>query len=121
MTPRLSSVLAATLALALAAAPALAVDNNPNGSGTTKADLEGQGYSCSLVSTGFWECTKDGSTTYWCDAGSCQPKPLTTGGGKKGKFGNILNNGNLTVQGNFDGGSSNPTGPATGARKLHFK
>jgi hypothetical protein len=26
------------------------------------------------VSTGFWECTKAGATTYWCDAGSCQPK-----------------------------------------------
>ncbi|MGN6682538.1 MAG: hypothetical protein ACTHKD_00840 [Devosia sp.] len=121
MTPRFSSVLAATLALVVAAAPAFAVDNNPNGTTITKSDLEGQGYSCSLVSTGFWECTKDGSTTYWCDAGSCQPKPLISGGGKKGKFGNILNNGNLTVQGTFDGGSSKPRGPSLGTSKLHLK
>ena len=121
MTPRLSSVLAALVTLSLAAAPAFAVDNNPNDSGTTKAGLEADGYTCSVVSVGFWECPKPGGTTYWCDAGSCQPKPLISGGGKKGKFGNILNNGNLTVQGNFDGGSSKPNGPSASTKKLHFK
>ena len=37
MTPRFSSVLAATLALVVAAAPAFAVDNNPNGTTITDA------------------------------------------------------------------------------------
>ena len=100
MTPRFSSVLAATLALVVAAAPAFAVDNNPNGTTITKSDLEGQGYSCSLVSTGFWECTKDGSTTYWCDAGSCQPKPLK-GGNKGNKLNGIkLNTNGLMLKSN---------------------
>lgn len=59
-----------------AASPALARDNAPGGNPITRSDLEGQGYSCSLVSVGFWECTKPGGTTYWCDVSSCQPKPL---------------------------------------------
>ena len=41
------------------------------------ADLRGAGYTCVTVSTGFKECTKTGSTTYWCDAsGACEPKPF---------------------------------------------
>jgi hypothetical protein len=84
MTTRLAVFLTgATLALSMAAAPALAMDNGAFGTAVTKSDLEGQGYSCDLVSTGFWECTKPGGTTYWCDAGSCQPKPLKTNGGNK--------------------------------------
>jgi hypothetical protein len=46
------------------------------GGPTTKDALEKQGYKCELVATNFWECTKDGSPTYWCDSSSCQPKPL---------------------------------------------
>jgi len=46
------------------------------GGGTTRDDLEKQGYKCEVVATGFWECTKDGSPTYWCDSsGSCAPAP----------------------------------------------
>ena len=46
------------------------------GGSTTKDDLEKQGYKCEVVATNFWECTKDGSPTYWCDSSSCQPKPI---------------------------------------------
>ena len=60
-----------------------------------RGDLEKGGYTCTYVATGFYECKKDGSTTYWCDAnGTCEPKwrspePQTPGtvhvpmGGKK--------------------------------------
>ncbi|HEY0918802.1 hypothetical protein [Devosia sp.] len=75
MTNRHKALLTAAALLAgLAAAPALARDNAPMGTTITKADLEKDGYTCQLVSVGFWECTKGGKT-YWCDAGSCQPKP----------------------------------------------
>ena len=43
----------------------------------TKTTLKDQGYTCTYVATNFWECTKPGATTYWCDAYSCQPKPRT--------------------------------------------
>ena len=34
------------------------------------------GYTCVVIASGFKECTKPGSTTYWCDAsGTCEPKP----------------------------------------------
>lgn len=67
----------ASLALILASVsslPALALDNNQMGSALTKGDLEKDGYKCVVVSVGFWECTK-GDKVYWCDTGSCQPKP----------------------------------------------
>jgi len=100
MTNTLTAALSVAL-LTLSAAtitPALAMDNGPMGTGTTKSDLESQGYSCELVSVGFWECTKSGGTTYWCDSGSCQPKPLM--GGNKGKFGNVKLNKGLVFKGN---------------------
>jgi hypothetical protein len=74
-------------ALAAFAAPAMARDNAANGGTITKDSLEGDGYTCSVVSTGFWECTKPGETTYWCDAGSCQPKPLRV---HPNRFGNVF-------------------------------
>lgn len=58
-----------------ASAPVAARDNAPMGTGITKDSLEKDGYKCELVGVGFWECTKSGGTTYWCDTGSCQPKP----------------------------------------------
>jgi hypothetical protein len=51
------------------------------GAELSKDDLEGQGYTCEYVATGFWECTKPGSTTYWCDSYSCAPAPFRRGGG----------------------------------------
>jgi len=100
MTTSLTATLgAALLILSMASvAPVVAMDNGPMGTGTTKSDLESQGYTCELVSVGFWECTKSGSTTYWCDSGSCQPKPLK--GGNKGKFGSIKLNNGLVFKGN---------------------
>ncbi len=56
---------------------AMALDNNVGGAGKTRDDLEKDGYSCEYVATNFWECTKDGETTYWCDStGQCIEKPL---------------------------------------------
>lgn len=77
MSTRFSALLNAALMVAslAIASPAFARDNSPMGT-ITKSTLEGQGYTCSLVGVGFWECTKPGETTYWCDSGSCQPKPL---------------------------------------------
>ena len=76
MTAKFITLTSAVLLLvASAAMPAFARDNNPQGEGTTKKGLEDQGYKCELVATGFWECTKAGETTYWCDVSSCQPKP----------------------------------------------
>ena len=35
------------------------------------------GYTCVVIASGFKECTKAGSDTYWCDAsGSCEVKPF---------------------------------------------
>lgn len=83
MITRLTAFLSTALAVAslALASPALARDNAPMGT-ITKDSLESQGYKCELVGVGFWECTKDGATTYWCDSGSCQPKPLTVRPGK---------------------------------------
>lgn len=82
MSRRTMALMAALLvSLVGATEPALA---RPiaGGSATTKSDLEKKGYKCEVVSVGFEECTKSGSTTYWCDAGGCQPKPrIQTGGG----------------------------------------
>jgi hypothetical protein len=64
----------ALFAAAMVATPAAALDNDPMGTALTKGDLEKDGYKCVVVGVGFWECTK-GDKTYWCDTGSCQPKP----------------------------------------------
>lgn len=99
-TKSIAALSAVLLTLSIAAAPALARDNGPMGTGTTKSDLASQGYTCELVGVGFWECTKAGSTTYWCDSGSCQPKPLR-GGNKGNKLNGIkLNNNGLMFQSN---------------------
>jgi hypothetical protein len=77
MTIRFKALLTTAITVASLAvlSPAIARDNAPMGT-ITKESLKGQGYTCEYVATGFWECTKPGGTTYWCDAGSCQPKPL---------------------------------------------
>jgi hypothetical protein len=86
MTRTAAKLSAAFLSLSMAmAAPVLALDNSPMGT-ITKDTLKADGYTCEYVATNFWECTKPGGTTYWCDAGSCQPKPMRTGGVKGLKF-----------------------------------
>lgn len=83
MTTKFAALTSAVLLLVSSAiSPALARDNNPQGEGTTKKSLEDSGYTCTYVATGFWECTKAGETTYWCDVSSCQPKPRTVRPGK---------------------------------------
>lgn len=89
--PKLGTTLVALIMFA--AAPAFAMDNNQPMGTTTKDTLKADGYSCELVSVGFWECTKSGSTTYWCDATSCQPKPARTGGNRGIKLNGITANG----------------------------
>ena len=85
-TKTIANLSAALLTLSMAMAlPALAMDSSPMGT-TTKDTLKADGYTCEYVATNFWECTKPGGTTYWCDATSCQPKPMTTGGVKGIKF-----------------------------------
>ncbi|MHB1104016.1 MAG: hypothetical protein ACYC0C_14830 [Devosia sp.] len=83
MTTKFVALTSAVLLLVSSAVgPSFARDNNPQGEGTTRKSLEDAGYTCSYVATGFWECTKAGETTYWCDVSSCQPKPLTVRPGK---------------------------------------
>ncbi len=83
MTAKFAALTCAVLLLVSSAAThSFARDNNPQGEGTTRKSLEDAGYTCSLVATGFWECTKAGETTYWCDVTSCQPKPRTVRPGK---------------------------------------
>jgi hypothetical protein len=93
-SPLARSIIALSLFAALAA-PAFARDNGAAGATVTKEGLEGDGYTCSVVSTGFWECTKPGGTTYWCDAGSCQPKPFRV---KPKKFGNVFSGSQGTLR-----------------------
>jgi hypothetical protein len=63
------------LTLALGSTSVFAMDNG--NAGFTQSDLEGQGYTCTTIATGFIECTKPGSQTYWCDSsGQCQPAPF---------------------------------------------
>ena len=48
--------------------------------GKKQGDLTNDGYTCVTVATGFKECTKAGSPTYWCDAsGTCEVKPFRAG------------------------------------------
>jgi len=61
------------LSLALNVTSAFAMPVGPGGSGKSMDDLINDGYSCEHVATGFWECTKKGGSTYWCDAsGQCE-------------------------------------------------
>ena len=101
MTTKLASTLSAvvlTLSMAVGA-PAFAMDNNPMGT-TTKDTLKADGYTCEYVATNFWECTKPGGTTYWCDSTSCQPKPLRSGGIKGIKLNGIKLNNMSVMSGN---------------------
>jgi hypothetical protein len=93
MTKLTAALGAVSLTLSMAiAAPAFAMDNNPMGT-VTQDTLKADGYTCEYVATNFWECTKPGGTTYWCDASSCQPKPARTGGIKGLKLNGLkLNN-----------------------------
>jgi hypothetical protein len=59
-----------------------ALDNSRGSGGKTKDDLIRDGYSCEVVATGFQECTKTGSPTYWCSGQACEPAPARTGGGR---------------------------------------
>ena len=83
---------AALLVTMAASSPALAMNNTTFGTGKTKADLEKDGWTCVVVATGFWECTKPGEKEQWCDTSSCGPAPMK--GGTKPKLpGAVLRNG----------------------------
>ena len=76
---------AALLVTMAASSPALAAANNGGfGTAKSKSDLEAEGWTCVVVSTNFWSCTKPGEKEQWCDAGSCQPAPMK--GGTKPKL-----------------------------------
>ena len=69
---------AALLVSSIGTVPAAATrDDASKGASRTQASLRTDGYTCEVVSVGFSECTASGKTTYWCDSGSCQPKPKT--------------------------------------------
>jgi hypothetical protein len=70
---------AAMLLVMAAASPAMAMDNGTYGTAKSKGDLEGEGWTCVVVATGFWSCTKPGEKEQWCDTTSCGPAPLRTG------------------------------------------
>ena len=75
-TNRLQATLIGLVLAISASSSAFALDNGAGGTGKSKSDLEKDGYSCEYVATNFWECTKNGETTYWCDStGQCQPAP----------------------------------------------
>ncbi len=80
MTSKFSAFFSASvLIIAVAAsAPALARDNNLPMGGKTKTELKADGYTCVRVSTGFEECTKKDSPTYWCSGESCEQAPTRT-------------------------------------------
>ena len=84
-----SAVLLVTMA---ASSPALAMNNGTFGTAKSKSDLEGEGWTCVVVATGFWSCTKPGEKEQWCDTSSCGPAPMK--GGTKPKLpGAVLRNG----------------------------
>jgi hypothetical protein len=68
---------AAMLLVMAAASPAMAMDNGTSGTAKSKGDLEGEGWTCVVVATGFWSCTKPGEKEQWCDTTSCGPAPKT--------------------------------------------
>lgn len=86
-TKTILSIFATTALLITMAAssPALAAMNNGGfGTSKSKADLEAEGWTCVVVATGFWSCTKPGEKEQWCDTSSCGPAPLK--GGSKPKL-----------------------------------
>jgi hypothetical protein len=91
--PALSVLASAALLAAMAmSSPALAMNNGAGGTSKSKGDLEAEGWTCVVVSVGFWSCTKPGEHEQWCDASSCQPAPLK---GNKPKLpGQVIRNGN---------------------------
>lgn len=95
----LATLASAALLITMAASsPALAMNNSPMGTGKTKADLEKDGWTCVVVATGFWECTKPGEKKQWCDVSSCGDAPMRTG--PKPKLpGTVLRNGTLLKNG----------------------
>jgi hypothetical protein len=59
------------LSLAMSTTSVFALPVGPLGN--KMDDLKSQGYTCEYVATNFYECTKAGSTTYWCDGtGACE-------------------------------------------------
>jgi len=68
-----SAVLLITMA---ASSPALAMNYGTVGTSKSKADLEAEGWTCVVVATGFWECTKPGEKKQWCDVSSCGDAPM---------------------------------------------
>jgi len=89
---------AALLITMAASSPALAMNNTTFGTGKTKADLEKDGWTCVVVATGFWECTKAGEKKQWCDVSSCGDAPMRTGPKPKVP-GAVLRNGTLLNRG----------------------
>ncbi len=66
-----------SVGMILTSAQGFAMDNGVYDSGKTRSELEADGYKCEMAGVGFFECTKSGSQTYWCDShGTCQPAPL---------------------------------------------
>jgi hypothetical protein len=44
----------------------------------TKDELIREGFTCSVVSVGFYECTKSGHRAWWCSGNNCEMAPRTT-------------------------------------------
>jgi hypothetical protein len=88
----LSILASAALLITMAASsPALAMNNGTFGTAKSKSDLEGEGWTCVVVATGFWSCTKPGEKEQWCDASSCGPAPKVST--KPPKFPGAVKNG----------------------------
>jgi len=65
-----------TAALSAAVLGAVSIPSASADTAKTPEQLKTDGYTCAVVATGWSECTKDGATTYWCDASNtCLPKP----------------------------------------------
>ena len=76
----IASLASAALLITMAASsPALAMNNGTFGTAKSKSDLEAEGWTCVVVATGFWECTKPGEKKQWCDVSSCGDAPMRTG------------------------------------------
>jgi hypothetical protein len=106
----LAAVAAFGVLSVLAATPALA---------DSKTDLENKGYTCVVVATGFWSCTKSGEKEKWCDGTSCDDAPAISGnpgsGGGRGKIvGHLpIVTGALPVRGTQTGNGNVLTGGQT--------
>jgi len=88
---RLVALIAAVVA-AIVLVTAITGPAQANVKAPTPESLEEDGYTCEVVATKFLECTKKGSTTYWCSSGTCIPKPRQTGRPRKrpGDAGRVL-------------------------------